>query len=212
MSNIDEENVMIDYYVIVFDLCSSSVILEDLQNQEKLDRWKLFWEKIHAFLVKTSHHEEVFTIYKFVGDGFILLYNPEFEDGLIRYCIRLSKIINEELGKIIENDMNVRPDRLGITIGVDKGKLIQLKIGNLYEYTGKAINVASRLQSSLKKPEHANKMLVSKNVKNRTCSLYDSSLYKSVERTLNNLFGDKSFYCYEIDLTVDITDYITEKI
>ena len=205
-----ESYSIVDYYVIVFDLCSSSIILEDLQNQNQLNKWKEFWEEIHHYLLKSSHSEEKFIIYKFVGDGFILLYKPEYEDILIRFCLRISKIINEKVEEIIEKYLNIRPDRIGMTIGIDKGKLIKFKISKSYEYTGKAINVASRLQSSLKKPEHANKMLISKIVKNKVCINYNSNIYKSVERTLSNLYGDKSFYCYEIDLTLKEDEYIKE--
>ena len=201
-----------EYYVIVFDLCSSSTILEDLQEQGKLSVWKKFWEEIYAFLVKSSVSNDKYIIYKFVGDGFILLYNPNYEDRLLTFCIRLSNFINRKVLEIIEKYMNVNTERTGITIGVDRGKLIKLIINENEEYTGKAINVASRLQSTLKKPENANKLLISKAVRNGVCEKYVTDIYKSVVRTLSNLFGDKAVNCYEIDLTIDLNDYLKEEI
>ena len=200
-----------EYYVIVFDLCSSSTVLEDLQEQGKLSVWKKFWEEVYAFLVKSSMSNDKYIIYKFVGDGFILLYNPNYKDRLLTFCTRLSNFINRKIQEIIEKYMNVNPERTGITIGIDQGKLIKITINDNEEYTGKAINVASRLQSTLKKPENANKLLISKAVRNGVCEKYIPDIYKNVERTLSNLFGDKAVNCFEIDLTIELNDYLKEQ-
>jgi hypothetical protein len=200
-----------NYYVVIFDLCSSSVILEDLQGQGKLPVWKKLWEDIFRYLEKQSKNGEKYTIYKFVGDGFILLYNPAFENYLVSTCYRISEYINKQVVNIIDQFLNIQPERVGITVGIDKGNLIEIAINNNKEYTGKAINVASRLQSSLKKPENTNKMLVSKIVRNSVFEQYESRIYRQVERTLSNLYGNKPVYCYEVDLSVNPNEYLIEE-
>jgi class 3 adenylate cyclase len=192
---------VVDYYVIVFDLCSSSIILEDLQNQERLETWKELWEKIFGFLKNSSEDNKKYVIYKFLGDGFILLFDPKYENELIEFCNLLCKTICKEIKILIDEYLNVSLERIGITAGVEKGELIKLDINNIEEYTGKAINIASRLQASLKEPEHVNKLLISKSVKRAIVSFYSSSIFKATDRKLHNLFGEKRFYCFEVDLS-----------
>jgi hypothetical protein len=197
-----------EYIVIVFDLCSSSTILEDLQEQGRLSIWKKFWEEVYAYLEKMSISSDKYMIYKFVGDGFVLLYKTQYESSLLLFCKRLSEFINRKINEIVEKYMNTQPERIGITIGIDKGKLIKLTINKEDEYTGKAINVAARLQSSLKRPENANKVLITKAIRNIIIEKYDKIIYKEVQRALANLFGDKPVYCYEIDLAESISQYL----
>ena len=54
-----------DYYVLVFDVCSSSSILENLQTNDNLVEWKKFWEGINSFLKEKSDSNKFFIIYKF---------------------------------------------------------------------------------------------------------------------------------------------------
>jgi len=206
-----EYHMTIERFVVVFDICSSSKILEDLQNNGQLKEWKWFWEKINKYIKDESNNGEKYIVYKFVGDGFIILFNPIFVDDILEFCFDLAKIVNILIDKIIENYINVELERKGITIGIDYGELIQVRIDDKDEYTGKAINIASRLQSTLKEKNHANKMLLSKNVKNKICKNYQNALYIERKRELHNLFNDKPFYCFEINLDDNLKSFVLSK-
>jgi hypothetical protein len=54
-------------------------------------------------------------------------------------------------------------------------------------------------------------MLVSKIVRNSVFEQYESGIYRQVERTLSNLYGNKPVYCYEVDLSVNPNEYLIEE-
>ena len=188
-----------EYYVIVFDLCSSSILLEKLQEQNKLNIWRKFWKDIFKYLNKISSGGAKCIVYKFVGDGFILLYKPRYKNNLLSFCDNIKIYINEKVNNIIKNNFTDYVERIGITIGIDKGTVIRMRLYGNVEYMGKAINVAARLQSLLKLPEHSNKILVSQQVQTEISEQLTDRTYKSIEATLHNLHGDKSITCYEIE-------------
>jgi hypothetical protein len=64
-------------YVLVFDICASTTILEDLVRSENEKRWRDLLIDIKNFLrVEQTQHD--FEIYKFIGDGWILLFDSHF--------------------------------------------------------------------------------------------------------------------------------------
>jgi hypothetical protein len=65
---------------------------------------------------------------------------------------------------------------------------------------GKAINVATRLQSTLKLPEQSNKLLVSAGVKAEIQEQLHGRTCQPVEVILHNLYGNSSITCYEIQM------------
>ena len=190
----------IEHYCMVFDLCSSSTILENIQSTDHLIEWVKFWEELTDFLVKQDREGIPFNIYKFIGDGFLLLFELSQKEVLIEFCKKLYKFVIEKISNLVESYCEIEPDRMGITIGIERGSTIEFKIDGGTEYTGKAINVATRLQSSLKEPEQTNKLLISKKVKNEIELNISSEHIKRTDRKLRNLYGDQRFPCFEIDL------------
>ena len=188
------------YYVIVVDLCSSSVILEKLQEQDKLRVWRKFWKGIFNHVSKLSWNGAKCIVYKFVGDGFILLYRPHYARDIMAFCESLKTYINENTNQIIEDHISGFSGRTGITIGIDKGEVIRMRLRGNPEYMGKAINVAARLQSLLKLPEHSNKLLVSMAVKNEIQEQIGDAVCKPVEESLHNLYGNSHITFYEIEM------------
>ncbi len=197
--NLLESFIAGEYYVIVFDLCSSSVLLEKIQEQNELRVWKKFWEDIFKYLNKISSNGARCVVYKFIGDGFILLYRPQYAKSILSFCDSIKIYINGKVDSIVKEHINEYPERIGITIGIEKGKLIQMRLYGNIEYMGRAINVAARLQSILRLPEHSNKLLVSVAVKNEIHEQINDRACKPVEVTLRNLYGNESVTCYEIE-------------
>src|ERR1700680_4370183 len=60
--------------VVAFDICSSTVILEDLLRTENQRRWRNLLIGMKKALVREAA-KTPFEIYKFVGDGWILLFD-----------------------------------------------------------------------------------------------------------------------------------------
>lgn len=132
-----------------------------------------------------------------LGDGFIFLYYPFKKDSLLKFCDNLIKYVNENLQRILlEND--IKPKRVGITIGIDKGTLTLMRLYGSKEYMGEAINVAARLQSSLKGPEDTNTILVSEKVYEDIRPNLGDRKVRQQRQVLRNLFNDKEVDCYQI--------------
>lgn len=204
-----EATVSTEKYILIFDICSSSQIIEDLQNNERMDVWDDFLldiTKVMEEYIAESGIEAL--IYKFLGDGYILIVSKKHSDEILPLCYNIYNTLINRIKKLIEEFSNIEPNRIGITIGVDYGRLHQIGIRGKEEFVGKSINTAARLQASLKEKEHENKLLISKVVKKSICGPYKSDLYKSTTRQMRNLYGENKFYCYEIDLTMDLNDFL----
>lgn len=186
-----------EYYVVIFDVCSSSVFLEKLQENNKIKVWKKMWTDIFHYANKIAGERGKCKVYNFVGDGFIFLYYPFKKDSLLKFCDNLIKYVNENLQRILlEND--IKPKRVGITIGIDKGTLTLMRLYGSKEYMGEAINVAARLQSSLKGPEDTNTILVSEKVYEDIKPNLGDREVRQQRQVLRNLFNDKEVDCYQI--------------
>ena len=189
-------------YVLVFDICSSSIILENLvQNEHVQDYTKLidaFFSYLH--MKRKKYKLEV---YKFKGDGFMLFFNQDRRiDDVLSFSIELTFFAKQILTWFKKDYLDItKLPREGITIGLSFGSIHKMETVNITtsEYVGRAINLASRLQSRLDRPEHANKLLM------------QADLYRSIEghlfkkscrettRALRNISGGSEIRCYEFN-------------
>src|SRR5262245_61271173 len=112
--------------VVAFDLCSSSQIMEDLLLSEKFDRYEAFLVCVKRWLMNwASQHRPGkggFELYKFTGDGWILLF-PETTRGkaLIDFMRSMCEMISAELARHILPSLSATPAVLGATLGVEEG-------------------------------------------------------------------------------------------
>ncbi len=188
--------------VLVFDICSSTSIIEDLHRQQTIFRYTELIARIQQYLEKYSVIYN-FEIYKFVGDGFILLFDTTtLIDQVLFFSIGLTDECDKYLTNFINNYIEDKEiPRKGITIGLAKGLIEELKLDkeSPIEYIGRPITVACRLQDSLYKPEHTNRVLM-------VLKLYaeiQDKLLKMVcaetSRSLKNINKNRKQTCYEFD-------------
>jgi len=211
-----------DKIVVVFDLCSSSQIMEDLLLSDRFDRYETFLTCVKRWLMNWSEqHSQAkghFELYKFTGDGWILLF-PVTINGkaLINSMYSLCEMINAELARHIIPSLSSMPAILGATLGVERGNLVRMMMNERAEYVGRALNVACRLQSAVKEKEShpadegklgaaCYKAFVSTHLYNER--LGHLSMPYKVESTtspLRNILRGSGFACRKIDFTVDST-------
>lgn len=191
-----KENLKNYYFIIVMDLCSSSVILEKLQNSGNIKVWRRFWKSIFNTLSRNPYFSIRCKPYKFVGDGFIILYRHQFADSLYEFMKKGNQIFCETLEKIL-TEYKIEPKRFGFAYGIDRGRLIHMNLLGKHEYMGEAINAAVRLQGQLKANEDANSIMISDNVFKM---IKVPENVKQVERKciLRNLYDDKELNCRQI--------------
>jgi hypothetical protein len=198
--------------VVVLDLCSSSQIMEDLLLSEKFDRYEAFITCVKRWLMNWAEaHSPAkgrFELYKFTGDGWILLFPDSIAgEPLVQFMYSLCEMIDAELARHIIPSLSAMPSVLGATLGVESGNLIRMTMNEREEYVGRALNIACRLQDAVKDRESdpgCYKALISARLFNER--LAKSSARYRVEPTtcsLRNVLGGSSFSCRKIDFTVD---------
>jgi len=198
--------------VVVIDLCSSSQIMEDLLLSEKFDRYEAFLTCVKRWLMNwTEAHSSAkgrFELYKFTGDGWILLF-PDMIRGelLVQFMYSLCEMIDAELARHILPNLSTMPAVLGATLGVEAGNLIRMTMNEREEYVGRALNIACRLQNAVNDKESRHgcyRALISARLYNERLAK-TSARYKveSATCSLRNILGGSGFACREIDFTVD---------
>jgi class 3 adenylate cyclase len=152
--------------VVAFDICSSTMILEDLLRTENQRRWRnllISMKKQLVALIKATPFE----IYKFVGDGWILLFDPKLTSGsrIMTVLEAISVNYHWSFHHGICDVLGITDHQIGLTFGIETGTLVKIIMNRNAEYIGRALNVAIRLQSSVKDcdKDPTDKLLISKN-------------------------------------------------
>ena len=187
-------NHLIEKAVLVFDICSSTEIVEDLHKTGLFSEYERAIGEIREFLTNNADGLGI-EIYKFLGDGFIVLFDAwvdtdsiiEFSERLITFC---NRIIANLMGILETNEIR----RKGITVGIDKGQLFRMQNN---EYVGRPINLACRLQSSLKDPDQTNRILMSVRVYSEVNDLRIKDKCILRWRSFRNISKDRKIRCYE---------------
>lgn len=138
------------HLVVVFDICSSTTILEDLKRTDNLGAWRNLLISLKDYVLEKGAPLGM-DLYKFIGDGWVLLFPnsvPKME--LCAFLGELSKRFEVRFEASIKPLLSQEPSPIGLMFGIDAGELIRMVLGNQVEYVGRAINVASRLQSYTK--------------------------------------------------------------
>jgi class 3 adenylate cyclase len=136
--------------VVVFDICSSTSILEDLKQTDNLAQWRNLLINVKEFLAEKSGQLNL-EVYKFTGDGWILLLPTDTtQNDLMEFMRDVAVAFDCEFDCCISGLLQRQPACVGVAFGVDSGELVRVEMNEQIEYLGRAINVASRLQDATK--------------------------------------------------------------
>ncbi len=189
--------------VVVFDMCSSSQIVENLTVRDNLRVLRNSLIRLKKFLQNKSIAEG-FEVYKFIGDGWILLYPAGTRlVPLLNSLAQLSEFYQNEYRKRLLPALEIRPDQAGLKFGVDRGRLVRIVMMHKPEYVGRALNIAARLQAALSQidPLPAYKVLIPRPAYNQ---MGKSKYHKAeeIKVPLKNIQGQTPFRCIKLALTV----------
>ena len=138
------------HLVVVFDICSSTTILEDLKRTDNLAAWRDLLLDMKANLQQEGSRAAM-CLYKFIGDGWVLLFPDTIpKKDLCGFLSRISEWYQGQFDRSIRPLLLQEPSPIGLMFGIDAGELIRLELDDQVEYLGRAINVASRLQAQTK--------------------------------------------------------------
>lgn len=211
MKNIETlgaESLAHDLLVVVFDMCSSTKLIEDLTRTGNLSVYDRFLKDFHLWISSNAKASN-YVVYKFTGDGWILLFPVGTIDGkrLMNFLLKISKRYEEMRTKFIDSHLESMPETQGLTFGVEMGGLHKILFGNEVEFVGRALNVACRLQSAVKDEGHAGyRCLFSRKVYNSLLNdkALDDFNFKDVERTLRNISGGERYRCVKAELMAKV--------
>lgn len=191
------------YLTLAFDMCSSSAIVEDLGRAGNLDAFERLVTQLYGFLARHSATEN-FKIYKFTGDGWILLFPADGVDGrsLVKFLTLLARKFRALRRNLVEGHLRALPKSRGLTFGLAVGKLHRLRIGAREEFLGRSLILACRLQAGVgQEGGSANyRVLLSRAAYNRYMKQIDDVPFYSVVRKLKNLSGGSAYRCKKLNL------------
>ena len=192
-----------EFLIVTFDICSSAKLVEDLTATNSLLAYGQLVKGIHSFL-RAQAKLLTFTIYKFTGDGWILLFPASQVDGhvLIKFLALLSKNFRRLRRKLVEGHLGSLPATRGLTFGVDVGSLHKLVLGDREEFVGRALVLACRLQAAVsqkgKSPNY--RVLFTRKVYNKYLKRLGDIMFFDVTRTLKNIHGGTKYRCKKLNL------------
>jgi class 3 adenylate cyclase len=190
--------------VVFFDICSSSNMLEDLILSENLRSMRDLILTVRGFIKKEALLQG-FEVYKFIGDGWVLLFPPDRTgESLVTFLEELCRLFQKHWKRYVLPRLQSHPTVVGLTFGIDRGELVKFRMMGQPEYIGRALNVASRLQGAVKQKDEnpAYKVLFS-NPSFKTLSFPTQFRpLKTVTCTLRNIQGGAKYSCVKMTLKV----------
>lgn len=190
-------------YVIAFDVCSSTVMLEDLAVKNRVEAISGLIDGLYAFL-NGKVNQYPLNVYKFTGDGFMLMMDESVSmDEVLSFCVALTFISRELLVWFKEEYLSIDElSREGITVGIAYGDTFRVESPSnrsTTEYVGRPLNLATRFQGSLNKPEHTNRVLFEKGLYKEIKNDLLRRACRRTKRVLHNVSGDTPVGCYEFN-------------
>jgi len=190
--------------VVFFDICSSSNMLEDLILSENLRSMRDLILTMRGFIKKQAALQG-FEVYKFIGDGWVLLFPPEWTgESLVALLEELCRCYKKHWTRYVKPRLQTHPAVVGLTFGVDRGELLEFRMMGRPEYIGRALNIASRLQGAVKQKDDnpSYKVLFSNPCFKALRLSHDFRLSKTVTCTLRNIQGGAKYSCVKMTLKV----------
>ncbi len=190
--------------VVFLDMCSSSKILESLAVRGRVSVFTEFVDELKVELLRVRSIAN-FVLYKFLGDGWILLFPAETDgtkllDSLAKFSFAYQSLV--EL-RVLQH-IDLRPEIIGLTFGVDVGDLIPAVMQGNKEFIGRALNIASRLRDAVnsQSADPAYKALVSRVFHRGYLDGVDHgyNARPTVANLKNITVGGEQFDCVEIEV------------
>src|SRR5262245_40909451 len=125
-----------DALVVAFDICSSSTVLEELTLSGDLRRYNKLVTSVKEHLADWQK-KVLFDPYKFLGDGWILLFPKATNgDSVCSFLRELSEFFKTEFNDRVLRHLGSPPSVTGLTFGIEKGPLRAITVYGKREYLG----------------------------------------------------------------------------
>jgi class 3 adenylate cyclase len=188
--------------VLSLDICSSSDMLEDLHRTGNVHRWRNLLIGLKNFLMREAEGFP-FELYNFTGDGWLICFNYAVDGAkLLRFLRRMCRTYGQLYRQGILPLLESPPEVSGITMGMDRGRLIKIRMNNRDEYVGRPLNVACRLQGAIKDRDSrpGNKLLMTKHLYDVIREDVTAWKVSEVTRILRNIAGGQRIHCVKLEI------------
>jgi class 3 adenylate cyclase len=190
--------------VVVADICSSSSIIEELQKRDALPNLRRLLGVLSEHIASKAKLLRM-TIGNFTGDGWVFLFPEDIESvELFKFLEGLSSVYHEQYYCRVGKHLESSPKAIGLTFGIDYGPIWKMRLNGRAEYIGRAINVACRLQGSVREKRqpfifHA---LVSMPAYERYFKMLPNLNAVVVSRRLKNIKDSKTNNFYRLQVFI----------
>jgi len=202
MTREEDEVRILERIVVTLDICSSTQIIEDLLKNQHIKAWRDLIISMKGFLT-TESEKCGGEVHKFIGDGWLLLFDGECSGKTILGLLSGSaNHFDASFGTSVLPLLDTRPRTSGLTFGIDGGKLIQIVMQENTEYLGRPINIACRLQGAIDENDirRGFRILMSDRLFRNLSDDFEGHTWQLVERPLKNIGDGKEFPCDLISL------------
>lgn len=177
--------------------------MEDLLRTENIAIWRNLLIHFKKQLA-TASQELDFELYKFTGDGWILLFGSDYNGSrILNFVSELSAQFEKEFKNSIFRYLENPPDITGLTFGMDSGPLVHIEMMERQEYVGRAINLACRLQGTIAETDILSGYRVI--ISNRLFHCMENELEgfhpELIKRRLKNIIRGGEFQCYRLSIS-----------
>jgi class 3 adenylate cyclase len=203
MSETGDELKIENKIVVVIDICSSSEIMEDLLRTGNMIIWRNFLINFKKHLAEASEKLN-FGLYKFIGDGWILLFDFKYDGTeILRFLTELLEKFEIDFKDSIFRHLENPPEISGLTFGMDYGSLVFIKMMDRDEYVGRAINIASRLQGAIADTDILTgyRVMISNSLFQSMDTKLGNFHPELVKRKLKNIVRGGEFQCYRLSIS-----------
>jgi hypothetical protein len=200
MTERNNEIQVMDKMVVTTDICSSSHIVENLLKRSKIEVWRKILINVQKFIFEEASKHEA-EIYKFTGDGWIILFNPPYiGKDIISFLKDINVFYKDLYSQYVLPTLDIPPKINGMTFGIDEGQLVKLKMLDNEEYIGRALNIACRLQGAINELDILSgyRAFLSQIAFNMLKNEADSYYPDPTERLLKNISHSPDFQCFRL--------------
>jgi class 3 adenylate cyclase len=190
--------------VVTIDIHSSSQIIEDLLKTNSIKLWRDLLITINEYLKRESIHSGA-AIYKFIGDGWILLFNePYSAKDIFKFLSDINKQFDQCYSDKVFPKLDTPSEISGLTFGIDEGQLINITMQNNTEYIGRPINIACRLQGAINDIDIKDgyRVFISHRLYNALKDELSKYYPDPIQRPLRNISEGRNFRCNRLRLLI----------
>jgi class 3 adenylate cyclase len=212
MTQTTDEVEIVEAIVVTLDICSSSMLIEDLLKNNRAKLWRDLIINTKEYLMDqvSRYNAEV---HKFIGDGWIILFHPPYSGkAVLEFLSGVYAYFTQVYEETVLPSLDTTPEIAGLTFGIDQGRLIRMEMQEQVEFIGRPINIACRLQGNLEKSDIENgyRILMSNRLFNDLKADLGNCFHARTTKQLKNIGDGKRFTCYVI--CMDNKEFISSRI